>query len=86
MVRTRYIYQGIHIILYIYILCICIIYIEIIEIEKKKIYPGGLESNQQDLFLPLLYTIQSVYLHYNYKRVKNPLFLQPNRSFDFGKN
>ena len=54
--------------------------------SQKKIYIPQTketgESNQQIFFLS--FSIQLVYVRYNYKRVKNPLFLQLNRSFDFG--
>lgn len=56
--------------------------------SKKNIYIPQTketgESNQQIFFLS--FSIQLVYVRYNYKRVKNPLFLQLDRSFDFGIN
>lgn len=56
------------------------------SIVRKKYIPRKRkrESNQQ-IFLPS-FSIQLVYVRYNYNRRKNPLFLQPNRSFDFGIN
>lgn len=63
-------------------------YIITVRNSKKKIYTPQTketgESNQQIFFLS--FSIQLVYVRYNYKRVKNPLFLQPDRSFDFGIN
>ncbi|KAJ6839343.1 hypothetical protein M6B38_315155 [Iris pallida] len=55
-------------------------------IVRKKYIPPETRSPLNRSFSSLLISNRVVYLRYNYKRVKNPLFLQPNRSFDFGTN
>ncbi|KAJ6818603.1 hypothetical protein M6B38_406705 [Iris pallida] len=59
--------------------------VSIMYIVRKKYIPPETRSPLNRSFSSLLLSNRVVYLRYNYKRVKNPLFLQPNRSFYFGK-
>ena len=56
--------------------------------SNKNIYPeketgSPINRSFYSLFLSNWF-IFVVYLRYNYKRITNPLILQPDRSFDFG--
>lgn len=65
-------------------------YVRYVHSNKKKWIPGKQIVQSIDLllfFFPFLFQWVSIHSHSILKKkAQNPLFLQPNRSFDFGMN